>query len=741
MNDIELVALIEQQEREASSFAENELQTARERAMRYYKRDRTLPEFLHDEGRSGVITSQVQDMVEQAIPALLKPFVTTDKVAEFQPQRPEDEEGAKQASEAVQFVFNSQNQGVLVLAAAAKDALLAGNCYARVYYEEPKVKREKYKNLTMEELMLALQRTPSAQVVEQEIDVESGLISVTLEITQDQPKVCVEPVPPEQVRIYRDWHKVDLQDCPFVQIRTRKSLGDLREEGYDVPDDLSGEDDFSAESGEYEARHGEMEWEDGSPDPAMRKVWVSESFIRCDFNGDGKLELIRAVKAGRTLLEREEVDVINVAAGTLNLNPHVHHGQADAELMEDLQLISTALTRQTLDNLYLSNNPRSAVLSTPSGAPQASMDDLLNNRPGGVVREYVPNAVRPLPVPFFAEKSFGMLEFIEQMGEKRLGFTRNLAGMNPDSLNQTARGAMILQSNAMERLEMRARVFGETFVKSVFRLILYSLTQSGLSQFTYRLRDQFHVVDPRQWKQGWDMSLYVGLGSGAQKDQQLGHLMTILQDQMGLLQMGFMGKLVTPEQMYNVRARISENAGFKDPGEFYLDPESEEAQQIAAQTPPPPPPPEMMKLQAEKEKTQMQLQADAQKGQQDLMLEQQRAEQEFAIEQARLQLEAMKVQAQIELERAKAQAQMMLQGQKLQADMVMKEQQQAQQTQLAEQEQQREAEKEDADDAKEVDRFSQLAKQMEKALSGIVEQLNRPKTIVRDKSGRATGVK
>jgi hypothetical protein len=591
----------------------------------------------------------------------------------------------------------------------------------------------------MEEIAALLQRTPSAVVVEQEVD-EQGLISITVEIGNDQPKVCVEPVPPEQVYVHRDWHKVDLEGCPFVSIKTRKSIGELREEGYDVPDDFSGDDDYAAENGEREARRGESEWSDTANDPTMRKVWVSEAFVRCDANDNGKPVLLRVVKAGRTILEKDEVDVINIAAGTLNLNPHVHYGTADAELMQDLQLISTMLVRQTLDNLYLSNNPRSAVLATANGAVQANVDDLLNNRPGGVVREYVPNAVRPLPVPFFAEKSFGMLEYIEQMGEKRLGFTRNLAGMNPDSLNQTARGAMILQSNAMERLEMRARVFGETFVKSVFKLILYALTQSGLSQFTYRLRDQFHVSDPRQWKQGWDMTLYVGLGSGAQKDQQLGHLMTIAQDQMMLLQAGFMGKLLTPEQMFNVRARIAENAGFKDPTEFYMDPESDEAQQIAAQTPPPPPPPEMLKLQADQQATQMKLQADQVKGQQDMQLERERAEQEFAIEQARLQLEAMKAQANIELERIKAAAQMELQAQKSQMDMMLKAEQQAQQARMAEEQADAEEEKADSEDAKQVDRFGQLAKQMEKAFAGIVEQLNRPKTIVRDKNGRATGV-
>jgi hypothetical protein len=82
--------------------------------------------------------------------------------------------------------------------------------------------------------------------------------------------------------------------------------------------------------------------------------------------------------------------------------PHRFHGRSVSELVEDIQLIKSTVMRQMLDNMYLTNNNRVAVQDG-----QVAMDDLLTNRPGGIVRTKQPpsNVMMPLPAQPITEQA------------------------------------------------------------------------------------------------------------------------------------------------------------------------------------------------------------------------------------------------------------------------------------------------------------------------------------------------
>lgn len=93
------------------------------------------------------------------------------------------------------------------------------------------------------------------------------------------------------------------------------------------------------------------------------------------------------------------------------LMPYKVIGLSFYDLVEDLQRIKTALTRQVLDNVYLTNVPRNAVMEG-----QVNLDDLLNPKPGGVVRIKPganPDAIRPLTVPFMADAGLSLIQFVD----------------------------------------------------------------------------------------------------------------------------------------------------------------------------------------------------------------------------------------------------------------------------------------------------------------------------------------
>ena len=258
-----------------------------------------------------------------------------------------------------------------------------------------------------------------------------------------------------------------------------------------------------------------------------------------------------------------------------------------------------------LDSLYLANSPRTAVLHTVDGEPRANIDDLLTVRPGGIVREYAQGAIRSLEQSFVGAQAFPMLEYADVMREKKSGITAYGQGTDANSLNKTATGVTAIIGQAMQRIELVARVYAECLVKPIFKGVLRLLVNSGLDKpIAFKLRNEFVQYDPKMWRDQYDMTVTVGLGTG-NKDQQLIHLQSIAQAQAMAVQAGGMGVLVTPKNIFNVQAKIVENAGFKDVQAFWTEPPDEMPEA------PQKPDPEMVKIEKQMELEHAKLEKDA----------------------------------------------------------------------------------------------------------------------------------
>jgi hypothetical protein len=287
--------------------------------------------------------------------------------------------------------------------------------------------------------------------------------------------------------------------------------------------------------------------------------------------------------------------------------------------------------------MYLSNNGRYAI------SDRVNLDDMLTSRPGGIVRvQGEPGAaIQPLMHAPFPPTSFQMVEYMDDMKEKRTGITAYNQGLDSDSLNKTASGVAQIMSAAQQRLELVARTFAETGVKDLFLLVHRLVRQNVTKPDIVKLRNKWVEIDPREWKKRKDLSISVGLGSG-NKDQQLMHLNAILQLQEKALQVG----LTSKEKIYNALAKLTQNAGFKNPDEFWVDPSNNP--QAAQKMPNPQEQLIQGQLQIEREKNQGDLQIAQAKAQANLQQEQARSENDVTIERE-------KIAAQAELERFKAQ--------------------------------------------------------------------------------------
>jgi hypothetical protein len=390
MSDDELLALLEQEESNCISSTSGALAEQRREAMQYYYGQ---PYGNEIEGRSQVVTTEVKDAVEGIMPSLMAIFTSSDEIVRFEPQNQEDEAAAQQATDYINYIFTRLNNGFLTLYCVFKDALLQKNGYAKAYWEEYTDSGiETYEDLSGLEVQMLLQ-DPELEL-EETVAKEDGepqgyegelYEKVVFRRTKKYGKVCVDPVPPEEVLISRHTPN-DLTKARFVEHKTQKTISEIRQMGFDIEDDIadfSSNADFNLERLEREKfDDANMQGGDETTDPSTRKVWLCEAYLYVDFDEDGIAEYRKVTKVGKTVLDNVEFDSLPV--GWWDGDPDAAQALRTFDsrlLVKDIQLIKSTITRNLLDNAYVANNGRMEVLDG-----MANMDDLLTVRPNGIVR-------------------------------------------------------------------------------------------------------------------------------------------------------------------------------------------------------------------------------------------------------------------------------------------------------------------------------------------------------------------
>ncbi len=114
-------------------YIDSETVEDRKRALEYYLRQ---PYGNEVEGRSQIVTGEVAEAIDGALPQLIRVFTTTEDIVYFEPKSPGDEESAKQATDYCNWVFYRENDGLLILHNWFKDALLQKVGVVKSYWDE-----------------------------------------------------------------------------------------------------------------------------------------------------------------------------------------------------------------------------------------------------------------------------------------------------------------------------------------------------------------------------------------------------------------------------------------------------------------------------------------------------------------------------------------------------------------------------------------------------------------------------
>jgi len=694
METNDLKSILQAEIDDAIGFIESETVEQRKQALEAYLRQ---PYGNEVEGKSSIVTGEVAEAIDGALPSLVRIFTGSDDIVVFEPQGPKDEASAKQATQYCNWVFSRDNEGVAILHDWFKDALLQKNGIIKAYWEDKEdITKERYFDLSNDELAM-LMSDETMEIVEQDtkefpifdpmgqpvidpmgMPVMGATHNVVVQQKKKSGKVTIENVPPEEFLISKKARTI--ADSPFVAHRQMLTRSTLIAMGFNKDQVESLQmGDALAYTPERVARYsaGEQPYQVQTDDPSMQEIEVFECYVKTDIDGKGIASLTQVFYAGNEILQDEkgkeiieETDYVPFHSICPIPIPHKFFGNSLADRTVDIQLIKTTITRQMLDNLYLTNNARVVAVEG-----QANLDDLLTSTAGGVIRVKSPNAVQQLVVQNVANQAFPMLQYLDTVQSKRTGVSDASQGLDPSILqNVTAAAVASMQQAGAGKIELIARIFAETGVKSLFKGILHLLCKYQDKARIVRMRGEFVEFDPRTWANQYDVSINVGLGAGNRQEQMAMLSMVLAKQEQLIAQYGPANPYVSPAQYRGTLGRMVEIAGFKDSAEFYkaITPEQDQA----LSNPPPQQqqmPPEvqalMARTQAEIQAAQAKAQADMQMQQQQMQIDMQMAQQKAALE---MQLLREKEGAKLQLEREKQQAYFSLKQQEFEAEAQLK---------------------------------------------------------------------
>lgn len=620
---------------------------ARERALMldYYNSE---PRGDEVEGEPQLVTTEVADVVDGIMPSLVRMFTSAENLVQFDPFGMEDVEGAKQESDYVSHIFFKKNPAFMILYTWFFDALLQLNGFVQCWWDDSeKVTTERYEGLTEREF-LELVSDDELEIVERdERDTDEGKVfDVKFTRTTKEGVVRVENFPPEEFRISPDARGAGTESG---RMRGRERLvkrSTLLEMGFDpeIVDEIPADGDHK--NTEQATRYNKSDDSDeGNEDRSQDDILLREGYMNLDIDGDGKSEFVQIFTAGGKYLEHTEVDRDPYHSLTGIPIPHKFFGKAYAGKAKDLQEWSTTFLRMIQSNALHVGNPGHAVWEQAIG--ENTMDDLLTTRLGSVKRfaRPVSESYQPITVPFTAGETFPIVEYIDKLKRDRTGIHADSEGLNPDSLKNIQQSVLMQALDTSRgKIELVARIFAETGIKSLFLHIHELVLKHQQKRDIFELRNQFVQVNPSEWRTRKDMTVNIGLGIGT-KEQNLLHLNNIWEKQAQMVEAGGMNLTVLPQNIYNTAVEMAKNADFKNPDMFFTNPQNQPA---------PPPSDEQQQLQM------MQLQI--QQRQQELDAERQR------IEQAKLQLKAQEDAARHQRELQKIESDFVTKTAKLQAD-------------------------------------------------------------------------
>jgi hypothetical protein len=547
----------------------------------------TLGEILDTQdltavNKSTFVSTDVRDAVMLTLPSLIRLFAASENVVYLTPRTQTDIDIAQQQTDYINYTFWQDNPGFLILYGAFKDALTVKTGYVKWWTDDNKeTKRKTWVNLNAQQINMLQQSNPTAKVVHlgQLNPLDGTYDRVVMSYEVSKPIIKVSGVPPEEMRLDRNARSFATSRIVgherIVPIDELVAMGYDRElcleyvQGQNTPE-------FTMEN---QLRNPGRYTSTRAADGVMYGEW----YIRADKDGDGVAELRYICTMGEShkIVMDEYANRVKFAVFSCDPISHTIVGDSLADYTMDMQRIKTNMLRGVLDSLAESINPKTVVNELT-----VNLDDALNDDLGAVIRTRgdPANAVQFAVTPFAGQQAMPIIDALNDVLARRTGLTDAAKGLDPKALQSSTQvGVDAIINGAQERIELIARVLAETGFKDLFIGLYNEISEAPNQQRTMRLNGKWVGVDTSTFDATMGVEVNSTLGKGSDQTR-LAVLENIKQtQQMIMTQFGVSNPVCGIQQFLNTITDQLAIGNIKNVGRYFMTPDPQTLQNIAAQ--------------------------------------------------------------------------------------------------------------------------------------------------------------
>lgn len=573
--DKSLVTAIQHDISDAEDYQQSViLPTVKERYEIYYAdKDYYKNKFPRLSKFSSLVSTDVTDTIEWALPSLIKVFTGGDEIITVQGVSEEDDKNAEVMQELLTYQLQRQNRIFPILYNWFKDALITGMGIIKCYWDRKEAEQTLKQHMNIRAFQELQQQ--NVQILEVTPPDEYGIMEVTYispYYVKNSPKI-------ENILVSELLYSSDaksLEEANFVAHKKKVTMSYLRErENQGVYANVDQIHPKHSESLEYDDEVEDVIGDhynkfDNNVDDARDVVTIYECYTKLDWNNDGVLEDMIITICDDTILRVEPNYMGRHPFFSISPTKDPHRiwvKRSYAELIGELQDLKVALTRQIVHNIALTNDPK-MILAEDA----INIDDYVQGR--AVIRKKANHPMQDvamaMPVNQLNPYTYQFLEYIEGQKENRTGITRYNQGLDAQSLNKTATGISAILGQSSQRLELIARMFAETGMYELFRFMI-GLNQQFIDQETViRLTNKELHISPDDLQGNFDLVVNAGISIATKESTQM-QLQSILTAIMQTLSAGM--QIATPQNVYNLFKKWIESAGFKNYADYITEPD------------------------------------------------------------------------------------------------------------------------------------------------------------------------
>lgn len=562
---------------DAEDFISSELEPDWELAERYFRGETDIPTV---ENRSNVVKTEVRDAIRNTVPSIMRVLTSKRSLVDYIPSSVQNAPWVAQQGEYATQLF-WENDGYTNLLAAVQESLKLKTGILKVWWEpSPNEVNVSYTKVPMT-FVEELRKNPLFEIGDFEKVEDTSvaadklsLYNVSGRTLRENGAIRMECVPNYEFFISRNVNSIEQALSRGVHGHRRVvTVTEARELGLEYDDffSLSDEDPEDGDfSGSSMARRGYAVDDDSAAktsDPSQHKFTLVEAYVRHDLEGTGRAQTYVFYLGGAsyTYLHHELVSDSPFAVMQPIPIPHTVYGLSIADLVIKEQDTSTSMLRATVDNAHAVNNAR--IAADPN---KTSFEDLVNPALNAPIRIRAGATIQAISVPSTAQGNLGVLSYLDQDVQNKVGVTKAAQGLDPDALQSTQKDAVMNTIQMSQgQTELMVRNIVETALIRVFRMLMRLTVQHAEPVRQMQIKGVYLPVNITMFDPDAKAMPNVGLGT-ADVQTKMSSLQFIYAEQQKYMQtLGPNNPFTSYAQIYNTLEDMLETAGIYDVQKYF----------------------------------------------------------------------------------------------------------------------------------------------------------------------------